>query len=559
MSTTTSVRVLGVAAAFASIASAAHALTPTPRPTSIGSCAVTQTCEAELAARGGGVVVSTQHPGYTGSGFADYAGNGTGYVEWTLNSVTPGTHTLTFRYGNGGGTDRPMSISVNGTVVNASLSFPSTSTWTNWTLASINVTLPGGTVRIRATEKPNGPNVDSLRATWVGGTPTPTSTPTATSTATPTSTLPPRPSGCGIGVTCEAENAVRGGGVTVSTLHAGYTGTGFADYGNTGSGYVEWTITVPTGGAYALSFRYANGGTADRPMSITANGVVVSSSLSFPVTGWTSWTVRSVNATLPPGSVRIRATELPNGPNVDSLTVTSVNPTPTPWSTGYMKISVSKVDPKVGEQVTISVTGNTGLGSYGLQVEGDPIFVETPAPSPTSAGTSWSWTLTIARTGSARVRASVYGETMNGCTSCFIWRTVAAASSAVTAVAATAPTPTPAPQAFVSNTIWYTYPGDVLVRADAASSAYAPSWSIKVIDAATGLEQDAANPIVTFKSQGAATPPGSGTLMWWRFTPVRSGIVRFETTVNAEWTCGSGCYGTKAVTATSWGQSVTLP
>jgi hypothetical protein len=93
---------------------------------------------------------------------------------------------------------------------------------------------------------------------------------------------------------------------------------------------VEWTVNVPTAGTYSLNFRYGNGGTGDRPMSISVNGTTVSSSLSFPVTGWTSWTVRSLSASLPAGTVRIRATELPNGPNVDNLTVTGgATPTPT--------------------------------------------------------------------------------------------------------------------------------------------------------------------------------------------------------------------------------------
>jgi hypothetical protein len=558
MSTSTSVRVLAVAAVLGLIVPVASAITPTATATPVGTCPLNNTCEAEISARGGGVTLSTQHAGYTGTGFADYAGNGTGYVEWTINVHSAGTYTLAFRYANGGTGDRPMSISVNGTVVNANMSFPVTG-WTNWTLRSINVSRPAGiSVKIRATEKPNGPNVDSLKVTSAAR-PTATFTPTPTATATPTatSTVPTRPLACAVGATCQAEAAARGNGVTLSTLHAGYTGTAFADYGGTGSGYVEWTITVGGGGAYSLNFRYANGGTADRPMSITANGVVVSSSLSFPVTGWTNWTVRSVNATLPSGTVRIRATELPNGPNIDSLTVTSVSPTPTPWSTGYMKISVSKVDPQVGEPVTISVSGNTGNGSFGLVIEGDAAFTGSTAPSP-NGGTSWSWTLTAAQPGTARFRASIYGETMNGCTSCFIYRTVGAASSEITVKSAASPTPTPAPQAFASNTIWYNYGQDVLVRAD-TTGAFAPTWSIKVIDTATGLEQDAANPIVFLSTQGPATPPGSGNIQWWRFMPQRSGTVRFETTVNAEYACGSGCNIVKTVTATSYPQTVTFP
>jgi glucose/arabinose dehydrogenase len=159
-------------------------------------------------------------------------------------------------------------------------------------------------------------------------TPTATTRATATATTRPTPTTRPRPTptagtGCAIGATCEAETAALGGGVVASTLHAGYTGTGFADYQGSGTGSVEWTVNVPSAGPYTLNVRYANGGTGDRPMSIQVNGATVVSSLSFPVTGWTSWTVRTQSLSLPAGSVRIRATELPNGPNVDNLVVTS--------------------------------------------------------------------------------------------------------------------------------------------------------------------------------------------------------------------------------------------
>jgi hypothetical protein len=159
----------------------------------------------------------------------------------------------------------------------------------------------------------------------------PAATPTATARLTATATTPP--TGCTIGATCEAETALRGGGVVVSTLHAGYTGSGFADYQNNGTGFVEWTVSVPTAGTYNLSIRYGNGGTSDRPMSIQVNGATVVSSLSFPVTGWTSWTLRTQSVTLPAGTVRIRATELPNGPNVDNLVVTSAGVTGA-WAPG---------------------------------------------------------------------------------------------------------------------------------------------------------------------------------------------------------------------------------
>src|SRR6185436_14257109 len=153
------------------------------------------TCEAETATLGGGVVTSTLHAGFTGSGFGDYQGNGTGFVEWTVNIPTAATYNLNFRYGNGGPTDRPMSIQVNGTTVVSSLSFPSTTSWTNWTVRTQAVSLPAGSVRIRATELPNGPNVDNLTVSATAATPTsttpPRATPTSTTRPTATSTTPP--------------------------------------------------------------------------------------------------------------------------------------------------------------------------------------------------------------------------------------------------------------------------------------------------------------------------------------------------------------------------------
>jgi hypothetical protein len=316
-------------------ATARSTATATTRPRATATnppagCAIGATCEAETAALGGGVVASALHAGYTGSGFADYQGNGTGFVEWTVNVPTAGTYNLNVRYANGGTGDRPMSIQVNGTTVVSSLSFPVTG-WTSWTVRTQSVSLPAGTVRIRATELPNGPNVDNLVVTSIGPTPTATATLTPTPRPRATPTIPP--AGCAIGATCEAETAALGGGVLASALHAGYTGSGFADYQGSGTGFVEWTVSVATAGTYTLNIRYANGGTGDRPMSIQVNGTTVVSSLSFPVTGWTSWTVRTQSISLPAGSVRIRATELPNGPNVDNLVVTSTGAAPA-WAPG---------------------------------------------------------------------------------------------------------------------------------------------------------------------------------------------------------------------------------
>jgi len=121
--------------------------------------------EAENTTLSGAVVANNQS-GYSGTGFADYQ-NATGdYVEWTVAAATETNCGLTFRYALAyAGTDRPLEIRVNGVVVAASLSFPSTGSWTVWTLTSpLAATLHAGANTVRATAIGySGANVDYMK------------------------------------------------------------------------------------------------------------------------------------------------------------------------------------------------------------------------------------------------------------------------------------------------------------------------------------------------------------------------------------------------------------
>lgn len=108
-------------------------------------------------------VVSNIHTGYTGTGFVDYLNPTGDYIEWTVDVPAAGSYTLDFRYGNGGTTNRPLELRVNQTVVNGSLAFPSTGTWTNWNFSSSPVSLNAGTNTIKLTAVgSSGSNIDSL-------------------------------------------------------------------------------------------------------------------------------------------------------------------------------------------------------------------------------------------------------------------------------------------------------------------------------------------------------------------------------------------------------------
>jgi hypothetical protein len=120
--------------------------------------------------------------------------------------------------------------------------------------------------------------------------------------------------------TLEAEKAVLSGAVA-SSNQPGYTGTGFADYVNATGAYIEFTINATEAGSYLLKFKYANGGTTNRPLKLQVNGITIAASLAFPPTGsWATWKLTLSAANLIAGTNKIRITTIGyNGGNIDNL------------------------------------------------------------------------------------------------------------------------------------------------------------------------------------------------------------------------------------------------
>jgi hypothetical protein len=92
------------------------------------------------------------------------------WVTWTVSGVpAAGTYDVAFRYGAGDG-DATRSFEVNGSVVNASLRFPKTSSWAAWATLHVSAALRAGTntITLRSTSWGNYLNLDYLQVT--GGT-----------------------------------------------------------------------------------------------------------------------------------------------------------------------------------------------------------------------------------------------------------------------------------------------------------------------------------------------------------------------------------------------------
>jgi hypothetical protein len=112
-----------------------------------------------------------------------------------------GSYTLSWRYSNGGGTDRPGSLLINGSTVVSSIPFPATTDWTTWTTASAVVSLNAGTtdIRLQATGSGGTANIDNINiqgSSAVTGVSCATVTAASTLTATPSEkvTISPNPS-----------------------------------------------------------------------------------------------------------------------------------------------------------------------------------------------------------------------------------------------------------------------------------------------------------------------------------------------------------------------------
>ena len=117
--------------------------------------------QAEAASFGTGATKLTNYAGYNGTGYVSFTNN-RGYLEFdNVNGGEGGAATLSIRYALGGSTLSGRLI-VNG--VTNSITFSSTSSWTNWTLLTQGITLnPGAWNTIRFEPQGSGmPNVDEI-------------------------------------------------------------------------------------------------------------------------------------------------------------------------------------------------------------------------------------------------------------------------------------------------------------------------------------------------------------------------------------------------------------
>ena len=125
----------------------------------------------------------------------------------------------------------------------------------------------------------------------------------------------------------EAESRSSEQGCSLRSNHAGFTGSGFMDYGGNGT-WIEWTdIQAAAAGEYELRFRYANGSGGDRSSDLIVNGSGQGPAAFSPSGGWKTWTTTTANVMLREGrnTLRVVANTGRGGPNLDHVVVTAVD------------------------------------------------------------------------------------------------------------------------------------------------------------------------------------------------------------------------------------------
>ncbi len=121
---------------------------------------VVQPLEAEDATLNG-PQIANDHPHFTGTGFADYIGEGS--IAWDVTIETAGLYQLEFRYALASG-DRPLNIlGSNGILIKSNVSFPATGGFDVWKTVTVFTKLDAGPNTIKAvTTGVSGANMDHL-------------------------------------------------------------------------------------------------------------------------------------------------------------------------------------------------------------------------------------------------------------------------------------------------------------------------------------------------------------------------------------------------------------
>lgn len=224
--------------------------------------------EAEAATLTGGARKAYDHEGYSGSGFVCGYGNDGADTEFTVKATSAGLYRLCIRYANASGSDKSLSIYVNGVDVKQTI-FAKMSAWNQWADCYEIIELKEGinTISLRRDLEDGGCcNIDYIEVNPL------------------------------VDIKIEAEDAQLSGGAFVANDLPGYSGDYFVcGYGNEGA-ETSFDVNIPMNGEYTVVLQYANASENDKTLSVYVNGVDVQQVMLYRTANW--MTVSKVYMTL---------------------------------------------------------------------------------------------------------------------------------------------------------------------------------------------------------------------------------------------------------------------
>jgi alpha-glucosidase (family GH31 glycosyl hydrolase) len=131
-------------------------------------CAYGTDCEAENSLISLNAPTAYDHTGHTGSGFiAGFTATGSAISQDVSAVPSAGTYRLAIRFGNGSGSSKTLSTTVNG-AAGPTITFPATASWNDWSTVAVNVSLRSGANTlgiVRNASDSGNINLDSLAVT----------------------------------------------------------------------------------------------------------------------------------------------------------------------------------------------------------------------------------------------------------------------------------------------------------------------------------------------------------------------------------------------------------
>lgn len=148
--------------------SSSAAPSSTPKSSSSAPATATFTIQEEQAGfcRVDGVATESSNTGFTGNGYTNSNNAQGAAIVWAVNATTSTRHTVTFRYANGGTTNRNGSLVINGgSNGNYTVQLPPTASWADWQTASVEIDLVQGnnSLQLSALTAEGLANIDSIK------------------------------------------------------------------------------------------------------------------------------------------------------------------------------------------------------------------------------------------------------------------------------------------------------------------------------------------------------------------------------------------------------------